>query len=72
MTPTIKRRRLLSLTALAITLCAAPVAAAHDAQHEHRGAVVAPANGKWAGEFWAQIYSLPLSRIPSRATATPA
>jgi hypothetical protein len=71
MTPTIKRRRLLSLTALAITLCAAPVAAAHDAQHEHRGAVVAPANGKWAGEFWAQIYSLPLSENPFAGNGNP-
>jgi len=64
MTPTIKHHRLLALTILAISLCAAPVAAAQDAHHDHDGAVVAPAKDKWLGESSAQIYSLPLSENP--------
>jgi hypothetical protein len=64
MTPTIKHRRLLVLTILAITLCAAPVATAHDPSHDRGGAVVAPAKDKWLGELQAQAYSLPLSENP--------
>jgi hypothetical protein len=65
MTRTINRRRLLALTILAISLCAAPVAAAQDADHDRGGgAVVAPAKDKWLGESWAQLYSLPLSEHP--------
>jgi hypothetical protein len=48
------------LAAVAVALLAAPA----DARDAHRDAVVAPANAKWLGEFWAQIYSLPESENP--------
>jgi hypothetical protein len=71
MTPTIKHRRLLALTTLAITLCAAPAAGAHDPHKERGGGVVAPAKDKWLGESWAQIYSLPLSENPFAGNGNP-
>jgi hypothetical protein len=72
MTPTIKHRRLLALTIVAISLCAAPVATAQDADHDRGGgAVVAPAKDKWVGESWAQIYSLPLSENPFAGNGNP-
>ena len=71
MTPTIKHRRLLALTSLAITLCAAPVASAHDPHKDRGGAVVVPAKDKWAGESWAQIYSLPISENPFFGNGNP-
>jgi hypothetical protein len=49
------------LAAVALALCVAPVAGAHDPDQDRGGAVVAPAKAKWLGEFWAQIYSLPVS-----------
>src|SRR5215207_894271 len=52
------------LAAVAVALCVAPVAAAHDPDKDRGGAVVAPAKAKWLGEFWAQIYSLPVSENP--------
>lgn len=55
-----RRLRDAVLAAVAVALCAAPVAGAHDRD----GAVVAPAKAKWVGEFWAQIYSLPLAENP--------
>lgn len=70
MTPTISRR-LLAPTILAITLCAAPVATAHDPHHDHGGEVVAPGKAKWAGESWAQAYSLPLSQNPFAGNGNP-
>jgi hypothetical protein len=52
------------LTALTVALCTAPPAAGHD-PHQGRGrAVVTPSNGKLLGEYWAQIYSLPVSENP--------
>ena len=57
------------LAAVAVALCVAPVAGAHDPDKDHGGAVVAPAKAKWLGEFWAQIYSLPVRRTRSRGTA---
>jgi hypothetical protein len=71
MTPTIKHRRLLALTSLAIALCAAPVASAHDPHKDRGGAVVVPAKDKWAGESWAQIYSLPISENPFFGNGNP-
>jgi hypothetical protein len=70
MTPTTTHRRLLALTTLVVTLCAAPVATAHD-PHKDRGAVVAPAKDKWAGESWAQAYSLPLAENPFVGNGNP-
>jgi hypothetical protein len=58
------RHRLVILAAVAVALCVAPVAGAQDPGKDRGGAVVAPAQDKWAGEFWAQIYSLPLSENP--------
>jgi hypothetical protein len=59
------------LAALAVALCAAPVAAAHD-PHKGRGsAVITPSKGKFLGEGWAQIYSLPLSENPFAGNGNP-
>jgi hypothetical protein len=72
MTRTIKQSRLLALMVVAISLCAAPVAAAQDADHVRSGgAVIAPAKDKWAGELIAQIYSLPLSENPFAGNGNP-
>jgi hypothetical protein len=52
------------LSALAVALCAAPVAGAHAAQHKSGGAVVAPARGgglsggELLGEAWVQTLML--------------
>jgi hypothetical protein len=59
------------LAAVAVALCAAPVAGAHD-PHKNRGdAVVAPAKDKWLGELYAQLYSLPLSENPLAGNGNP-
>jgi hypothetical protein len=50
--------------ALAIALCATPVAGAHDPPKNRGGAIVKPATGKLIGEVWAQIYSLPAPENP--------
>jgi hypothetical protein len=52
------------LAAVAVALCAAPAAVAHDP-------VVAPAKDKWLGEFWAQIYSLPVPENPFAGNGDP-
>jgi hypothetical protein len=52
------------LAAVAVALCVAPVAGAHGPDKDGGGAVVAPAKDKWLGEFWAQIYALPVSENP--------
>jgi hypothetical protein len=52
------------LAAAAAALCVVPVASANDHRATSGGAVVAPAKAKWLGEFWAQIYSLPVSENP--------
>jgi hypothetical protein len=59
------------LAALTVALCAAPASAAHDPHQEHGGAVVSPANDKWLGEFWAQIFSLPVSENPFAGNGNP-
>jgi hypothetical protein len=59
------RHPLLSvLAAVAVALCAAPAAGAHDP-------VVAPAKDKWLGEVWAQLYSLPVSENPIEGNGDP-
>jgi hypothetical protein len=55
------------LVAVAVALCLAPVAGAHD----RGGAVVAPAKAMWLGEGWAQLYSLPLSENPFEGNGNP-
>ena len=52
--------RLTVLAALAVALCLAPVAVAHDLA-KRGGAVVAPMKDKWLGEFWAYLYALPIT-----------
>ena len=58
------------LAALAVALCIAPVAGA-DASRTGSGAVVAPAKDKWLGEYWAQLYSLPVSENPFEGNGNP-
>jgi hypothetical protein len=57
------------LATVAIALCAAPPAGAHDPHPGH--AVVTPSNGKLLGEYWAQIYSLPVSENPFAGNGDP-
>jgi hypothetical protein len=64
MTAHIRHLRLTVLVGLAVALCGAPVAGAHAPDKDPGGAVIAPAKDKWLGEFWAQIYSLPVSENP--------
>jgi hypothetical protein len=45
-----------------VALCAAPAAGAR--AHERGEPLVTPAKGKWMGESWAQLYSLPVSAHP--------
>jgi hypothetical protein len=59
------------LAVLAVALCAAPAAGAHDPYSDRGGAVVAPAKDKWLGESWAQIYSLPVSENPFAGNGNP-
>jgi hypothetical protein len=59
------------LAAVAVALCVAPVAGAHDPHRDRGGAVVAPAKDKWLGESWAQLYSLPVSENPFRGNGNP-
>jgi hypothetical protein len=63
--------RLIVLATFAVALCAAPVAGAHDPHEDRGGAVVAPAQDKWLGEFWAQIYSLPVPVNPFAGNGDP-
>jgi hypothetical protein len=63
--------RRIVLVAVAVALCVTPVAGAQDLQEEAGGAVVAPAKDKWLGEFWAQIYSLPVSENPFEGNGNP-
>jgi len=51
------------VAAVADALCVAPVARAQDSQ-EHARAVVTRATDQLLGEFWARIYSLPVSENP--------
>ena len=64
MTARMRHLRLTVLVALAVALCVAPVAGTHDPDKDRGGAVIAPAKAKWLGEFWAQIYSLPVAENP--------
>src|SRR3954468_15062463 len=57
------------LLTLAVALCAAP--AAHAADTDRGGAVVAPAQPQWLAESWAQIYSLPVSENPFAGNGNP-
>lgn len=50
-----------ALAAVTITLCMAPAASANDPDGHKGGAVVAPADARWVGEVWAQLYALPVS-----------
>lgn len=59
------------LAALAVALCAAPVASAQGSAAEGRGVVVVPAQARWWGEFWTQIYSLPVSENPFEGNGNP-
>jgi hypothetical protein len=63
--------RLTVLAAVAVALWVAPVAGAHDPQNERGGAGVAPGKAEWAGEGWAQLYSLPLSENPFAGNGNP-
>ncbi len=60
----VRRVRRVTLAAVALALCVAPVAGAHAPDKHGGGAIVAPAKDKWWGEVWAQLYSLPLSENP--------
>jgi hypothetical protein len=66
-----RQLRLSVLAAAAVALCIAPVAGAHDPHKDRGGAVVAPAKDKWLGEFWAQIYSLPVPENPFAGNGNP-
>ena len=55
------------LGALVVALCAAPAAGAHGSH----GAAITPTKGKFVGEGWAQIYSLPLSENPFVGNGNP-
>ena len=66
-----RRLRQIVLAAVAVALCVAPVAGAHDPHKDRRDAVVAPAKDKWLGEFWAQIYSLPVPENPFAGNGNP-
>jgi hypothetical protein len=59
----LKHLRRTVLAALAVALCAAPVADARP--------VITPSKGKFVGEGWAQIYSLPLSQNPFVGNGNP-
>ena len=63
--------RLLVLATVAVVVCAPPAARAHD-PHKHRGgAVITPSKGKYLGETWAQLFSLPLSVNPEVGNGNP-
>lgn len=59
------------LATVAVALCAAPVAGAHDRHGGHSGAVITPTTGKLLGEAWAQLYALPLSKNPIEGNGDP-
>jgi hypothetical protein len=63
--------RRIVLAALAVALCAAPVASAQGPAADDRGVVVVPAQARWWGEFWAQIYSLPVPENPFAGNGNP-
>ncbi len=71
MTARMRHLRLIVLVALAVALCVAPVAGAHAPDKDRGGAVIAPAKDKWLGEFWAQIYSLPVPENPFAGNGNP-
>lgn len=63
--------RLLVLATVAVVLCAPPAARAYD-PHKHRsGAVITPSKGRYLGETWAQLFSLPLSVNPEVGKGNP-
>jgi hypothetical protein len=63
----VKHLRHTVLGALALALCAAPAAGAHGSH----SAAITPSKGKFVGEGWAQIYSLPLSENPFVGNGNP-
>ncbi len=60
-----------ALATLAVALCAAPPAAAHDPHKDRGRAIVSPTTGQLLGEYWAQIYSLFASEDPFGENGNP-
>jgi len=71
MTARTRHLRRTLLAALAVGLCASSTPVAHASREDRSGAVVVPAHGNLVGEFWAQIYSLPVDENPFAGEGDP-